>query len=219
MVATRNSLIVLVLLGMFSTSVCSAMDKPKIADCYDSSHPQAAKVCQNLVAAAYQAIQVAQAEHGMSRKTCQLGADIAADELMENLRPNLIDMGHSLMDVPVVAATIATLEASSKCSKGLATKVGGRSAGEFAHACAIESKRKGPPFACFAYAVAMRDTLNVLSGRDGTGKMFCLPHGKIDLKQAMKLFIDETRRDFEITKRRPAASVMVDALARKYPCD
>ena len=216
--ADRIRLIAVALLGLFTASTCLALGKPKISDCYDSSNENAAKVCRNVVVATYQAMQVAQVEHGMTLKTCQFGVDDGVDELMERFRPNFFDMPDSVMDFPVVALTIATLEASSKCQSGLSSRVGGLSAGEFVQACTIEMKQAGPAFACFAYAAGMRDTLNTLSGENGTDKLFCLPNGKIDLKQALRLFIDENKRDFEKTKFRPAASVMVDALARKYPC-
>ena len=154
----------------------------------------------------------------MTLKTCQFGADIAEDKLMDSIQPYIFDMPDSVMDMPVTVVTIATLEASKNCNSGLATRVGGLTSGNFLHGCTHKSEHGGMPRACFAYAGGMSEALNALSGGDGTDELFCSPNGKIQLKQAMHLFIDENKRDPQTQQARPAASVMLDALARKYPC-
>lgn len=213
-----KSIVLFALPGLFAASSCSAMGQPKITDCFQTSNANAAQVCRNIVVATYQAIQVAQAEHGMTLKTCQFGTDIGEDKLIDSIRPYVLDMPDSVMDMPIVALTIATLEASSTCHLGLATRVGGLTAGNFLRNCMQESKQRSMPLACFAYAGGMSESLNGLSGSDGTDELFCTPNGKIDLKLAVHLFTDTIRRDPGTTQTRPAASVMVDALARKYPC-
>src|SRR5215813_12325676 len=85
---------VLLLAGLFKTDPCEAAGTLDVKDCFDASDLAAARVCRMQVWATYQAIQVAQAKHGMTTKTCQFGVNVTGDKLVDLLRRDI----HALPD-------------------------------------------------------------------------------------------------------------------------
>jgi len=215
----RHSFVELLILPvLLASGLLQAAEGIGMKDCFDASNPAAAKACRMEVWAAYQAIQVAQTRHRMTLETCQFGTNITADQLVEHVRDDVLKLQHELPDMAIVPMAIGVLSPPSKCPLGVAADVGGLTTGPLLQLCISGFKPGGDPSVCLAYVAAMRDSLNALSGDEGTDNFFCPPKGSISVKEAVKLLIDETKRDLKSQEARPAAEVMAEALSRKYPC-
>ena len=209
---------VLLWAGLFTTGSCEAAGTLDVKDCFDASNLAVATSCRMEVWATYQAIQVAQAKHGMTTKTCQFGVNVTGDKLVDLLRKDIraLPVGVSRS---IVAETIALLSPPADCTLGVATEVGGLAAGSLLNICMQGTKAGGNADNCWAYVAAMRDSLSVLSGYKESEKFFCAPSASISIKDAILLLVDETKRDIKAQQVRPAAEVMAEALSRKYRCN
>jgi hypothetical protein len=213
-------LTILAVLGLLAMGLSQAAGPPSMKDCFDASNPAAAKVCRMQVWAAYQSVQLAQARHHMTQKTCQFDANITADSLVDSLRADFLRLQAQFPDMAIVAMTIGVLSPPQECPMGIATQVNGLTTGALLKMCMDGFKAGGDPDVCLGYAAAMRDSLNVLSGYEGADDFFCPPKGGLgfSVKEVVKLLIAETKLDIKAQEARPAAEVMAEALSRKYAC-
>jgi hypothetical protein len=213
-------LMILAVTSMLATGMLQAAGQPSMKDCFDASNPASAKVCRMQVWATYQAVQLAQARHHMTEKTCQFDANITADALVDSLRADFLRLQAQFPDMAIVAMTIGVLSPPQDCPMGVATKVNGLTTGALLKMCMDGFKAGGDPDVCLGYAAAMRDSLNVLSGYEGADDFFCPPKGGLgfSVKEVVKLLIAETKLDIKAQEARPAAEVMAEALSRKYAC-
>jgi len=203
--------------GLCATDPCDAAGTLDVKDCFNASDLAAATACRMQVWATYQAIQVAQAKHGMTTKTCQFGVNVTGDKLVDLLRKDIraLPVGVSRS---IVAETIALLSPPVDCTLGVATDVGGLAAGSLLNICMQGIKPGGNADTCWAYVAAMRDSLGELSAYKAE-KFFCEPNENISTKDAILLLADEIKRDIKAQQVRPAAEVMAEALSRRYPCN
>jgi len=215
---TLRALLAVLLLGLCASAACADVKTYGLEDCFAGA-TTATQACRMKVKAAYQAVQFAQVRHHLPNKICDFGAGVGTDRLLDGLRQDLLAAAAAAPDVPIAVLTVGMVIDPLTCPKGTARQIDGFAAGQVLNLCKL-SPPQGGFDVCLAYIAALRDALAAVSLYDGVDKFVCLPpHTRLVTdKEAASLLIEEIKRDPKAQQVRPAAEVMAEALARRYPC-
>jgi hypothetical protein len=210
------------LVSLLTMNVSHGGEKPSMKDCYDASNPEAANVCRLAAWATYQAVQVAQVRYGMKAKTCQFDINISADQLVDQVHTvAAYAMERARPGDEISALMIGVLTTPVTCRPGVATAVGGMTRTALIDLCSRAFKPDGNPRSCLAYVSSLRNSFYALSGYEGADKFFCPPNAGIEQKEALQLFLAESKREL-VAREGPAnisaGEVMAKALSGAYAC-